>query len=64
MIKEICGVLVDPVCTRTLQFFSAVTAGEQTDAKRARPSRRKHVPNAVADHRRNLYIRPEPIGSS
>lgn len=48
--EQVGRVLENPVGTGTLQLLAAGATGEQSDAERACPLCREHVPDRIADH--------------
>jgi hypothetical protein len=48
--EEVGRIFVNPSGTGALKFLLSVTAGQQSDAQRPRPTRRKHIPDRIADH--------------
>ena len=50
MTKEIARVLIDAICSRALEFFPAVPAREEADAKCAGAARSQKIPYAIPDH--------------
>jgi hypothetical protein len=50
MTKEIPRVLIDAIGSRALEFFPAVPAREEADAKCAGAARSQKIPHAIPDH--------------
>jgi len=64
MQQQVGRIIVDPVSSGALQFFTAISPREEADAQRPGPSRGEHVPDAVTDDHRITDVYSEPIGSA